>query len=202
MDKETQLLHEHESLRSEIRIADSLNYQIIGIVVGAVALLLTTAFKEANPTIRLFVFLCTYVVTIPAYRLLQGNRRRTWRISTYIQVFIEPQLEQVKWESRLQKQGQQEASKSVRQRFSSLAGRNEWLIISVFNALAGVAAIFNGLLLIEITPPVRLGGAFIIAILNVWLAVSTSGQEKDLRRGEKIEKGHLDSWLKIKAAEE
>ena len=45
MDKENQLLHEYESLRSEIRTADSLNYQIIGIVVGAVAVLLTTGFK-------------------------------------------------------------------------------------------------------------------------------------------------------------
>ena len=84
MDKDTQLWNEYESLRDEIRSADSLNYQITGIVVAAVATLLTTGFTQADATIRLFVFLCAYIVTIPGYRLLQGNRRRTWRISTYL----------------------------------------------------------------------------------------------------------------------
>lgn len=201
MDIETQLLREYESLRSEIRNADTLNYQIIGIVVGAVALLLSTGFKEANPSTRLSIFLCIYVVTIPALRLLQGNRRRTWRISTYLQVFVESRLELIKWECRLRKQGLQPADKGTRHFFSSLAGRNEWLIIGMTNSIAALASIFNGLLQINMELPYKYGGIAIIGILHLWHVLSTSHQEKTLRRGGKVEQGYFDSWIKIRDAE-
>jgi hypothetical protein len=197
MDKDTQLWHEYESLRSEIRNADTLNYQIIGIVVGAVALLLTTGFREPDPISRLFIFLCVFVVTIPAYRLLQGNRRRTWRISTYIQVFIESQLESIQWESRLQKQVKF-ADKGTRQFFSSKAGMNEWFIISVINTLASLLAVISGLLQIKTELLIHLGGIAIIGIVNLWICIVTSRQEKSLRRDGKIEQGYLQSWLAIR----
>jgi len=202
IDKETQLWREYESLRSEIRGADSLNYQIMGIVVGAVAALLTTGFKEAEPIIRLLVFLCVYVVTIPGYRLLQGNRRRTWRISTYIRTFLEPQLEFAKWETRLDSQRRRAGEDSTRQYFSSLVGTNEWFIISVMNILAALAAVFSGLLQINTDLSVKAGGVVGIAILNLWLLLVTSRQEKDLRPLGRVEQGFLKSWIEIREAEQ
>lgn len=96
MDKQTQIWNEHQHLQDEIRAADSLNYQILGIVVGAVAAILTAGFSKVDSGLRFFIFLCVYVVTIPGYRLLQGNRRRIWRINTYIRTFIEPEFEYIK----------------------------------------------------------------------------------------------------------
>jgi len=71
MDKQSQLWNEYQHLRDETRGADSLNYQIMGIVVGAVAAILTTGVSQEEPVARLLVLLGCYVVTIPSYRLLQ-----------------------------------------------------------------------------------------------------------------------------------
>jgi hypothetical protein len=48
MESQTQLWNQYQNLREEIRGADSLNYQIMGIVVGAAAALLTTAIREGD----------------------------------------------------------------------------------------------------------------------------------------------------------
>ena len=48
MESQAQLWNQYQNLREEIRGADSLNYQIMGIIVGAVAALLTTAIKEGD----------------------------------------------------------------------------------------------------------------------------------------------------------
>jgi hypothetical protein len=207
MDKEAQLLKEYQNLRDEIRGADSLNYQILGIVVGAVAAILTTGFSQSDPSVRFLIFLCVYVVTIPGYRLLQGNRRRTWRISTYMRIFLEPELEFTKWETRLDNQRKKASTETTRQFFSSLVGTNEWFIISMMNLIAGLTSLFYGLLQMNITIfniPIeyeRISGAVLIIILNVWLLISTSKQEKELRRLGKVEQSYLNSWVELKKSE-
>ncbi len=202
MDKDTQLWQEYEFLHNEVLGADSLNFQVMGIIVGAVAALLTAGFKETDPTSRLFVFLCVYVVTIPGYRLLQGNRRRIWRISTYIRVFLEPQLEFIKWRTRLDRQRRQAKGENAKQGLSSLVGTNEWFIISMMNILAAIAAVFGGLLQIGISDLIRVGGAVIITAFNLWLLYSTSHQEKDLRRMGRIESDYYKSWTDIRDEEQ
>lgn len=75
MDKETLLWNQYNVLRDEIRGADSLNYQIMEVVVGACAAILVAGFNQANPLLRCFISLCIFVVTYPGYQLLYSNRR-------------------------------------------------------------------------------------------------------------------------------
>lgn len=196
MDKQTQILNSYDRLRDEILQADSLNYQTLGIVSGAVAAILTIGFTQPDPVVRTFIFLGVYVVTIPGYRLLQGNRRRTWRITTYIRAFLEPELEQVKWETRLAIQAKRRARKGG-QLFSSLVTTNEWLIMLMFNLVAGIAAAILGLLQMNIEFTGKAIGITVIIIWNLYLAITTLLQEKNLRRGGKIEENYYQSWLEI-----
>lgn len=200
MEKENQIWDEYHSLREEIRVADSLNCQIMGIIIGAVALILTTGVAQAKPSARVIAFLCTYVVTYPGYRLLQGNRRRVWRISTYMRTFLEPNLGFVKWETRLNKQREISTQPRREHDFSTLISQNEWFIITLLNIVAGAAAIIyipklEYGLMEKILPSLAIVG------LNLYLWIETSRQEKKLRRLGDIEKEFIKSWEFIKSRE-
>jgi len=203
MDKEAQVWNEYQSLRSEVTHADSLNYQTISIVVGAAGVILTAGLNQSDPIPRSLIFLCVYIVTIPGYRLLQGNRRRIWRISTYIRTFLEPNLEFVKWETRLDSSRKKPTSENVRQGLSSLIGMNEWFIVTMINLIAGAATTFSLMGLSSDNPISRWRIIFIagVILINVWLIFITARQEKDLRRLGKVEQGFLNSWSELRDKE-
>src|SRR6478736_3333078 len=94
---------EYNSLRAEIQAADSLNYQIKFITIGAVGAILSTASTQPIVT-ALFMCVLAYVVIFLSYGLLCGNRRRIWRMATYLEVFLEPELGGDGWEIRVQAQ--------------------------------------------------------------------------------------------------
>lgn len=193
MEKENQIWNEYHSLREEIRVADSLNCQIMGIIIGAVALILTTGVGQAKPSARVMAFLCSYVVTYPGYRLLQGNRRRIWRISTYMRTFLEPNLGFVKWETRLSKQREISTQPRRAQEFSTLISQNEWFIITLLNIVAGTAAIIY-IWKLEYGLTVKIASSLAIVGLNWYLWIKTSRQEKALRRLGDIDKEFIKSW--------
>ena len=201
MDKSAQLWNEYESLRDELKSADSLNYQIVGLLVGAVAAILTAGFTQTNPMARLAIFLCVYVVSVPGYRMLQGNRRRIWRITTYMQVFLEPQLEFINWATRVDKQRRKARDRSERRFLSSLVSMNEWLIVSAVNSLAALAAICSGLLVINSTALVRVAGIVAVVVWYAFLLITTARQEKDLRRLGRVEQAYLQYWTEIRDEE-
>ena len=193
MEKESQIWNEYHSLREEIRVADSLNCQIMGIIIGAVALILTTGVGQTKPSARVMAFLCSYVVTYPGYRLLQGNRRRIWRISTYIRTFLEPNLGFVKWETRLSKQREISTEPRRAQEFSTLISQSEWFIITLLNIVAGTAAIIY-IWKLEYGLKAKIVSGLAIVGLNWYLWIKTSRQEKALRRLGDIEKEFIKSW--------
>jgi uncharacterized damage-inducible protein DinB len=201
VEEDIQLWNQYQSLREEIRGADSLNYQIMAIVAGAVAALLTTGVKEADSLTRVCIFLCVYVVTIPGYRLLQGNRLRIWRISTYLRTFVEPKLDFVKWETRLDIQRRQKADGGKRGGFSTLASANEWTIISSVNTLAALGAILSLQQKVDMAPNVKIGGIAAIVVAHLVIVVWTSLQERKLRRLGDVEQNFLESWRKIRGIE-
>ncbi|MFN5854382.1 MAG: hypothetical protein ACK456_00545 [Pseudanabaenaceae cyanobacterium] len=194
MDKQTQLWNEYQSLRSEMTQADTLNYQTMGGLIAVSGGILTAGFNQVNPSLKLFVFLCVYSVTIPGYRLLQGNRRRIWRISTYIRTFLEPNFEFIQWETRLEKSRRLKTT-SQRQSLSSLVGTNEWFIITLLDMIAGLGAIIA---LIQIYSASQnqwcIVGIVAIVLLNILWLFNTLNQEAKLRRLGTVEQNFLDSW--------
>jgi hypothetical protein len=199
MEKELQSWNEYHGLREEIRIADSLNYQIMGILIGAVSLILTTGVAQSKPSASIAAFLCSYVVTYPGYRLLQGNRRRIWRISTYMRIFLEPKLDSVKWETRLSKQSKILLPPRT-QRPSSLISQNEWFIITLLNIVAGLAAI-TYILKTGYNPAGKSVSALGIVFVNLFLWHKTSAEEKALRRDGDIENKFTELWELVLAKE-
>jgi len=218
-NKEDQLLKEYAMLREEIKSADTLKYQIMGIAVGAVGAILVASFNQSNLLVRSLVALCAYVVTIPAYEMLVGNARRTWRISTYMRVFLEADdaLSYIRWETRLSDQRAQAKAKAKNNKaersFSSLIGRNELLLISSLNAIAAVIA-FCSLALYAweyrkawivsgqaYVPRELYFSYLLLAILFVsaiFLHIHNYQQEQNVRRGGQVENIFYKSWLEIK----
>ena len=215
MERTIQLWNQYQNLREEIRGADALNYQIMGIVVGAAAALLTAALKEDNPLARSLIFMCVYVVTFPGYRLLWGNRLRIWRISTYLRVFIEPELDCVQWETRLTKQrSDPDLNPVARDGFSTFASVNEWAVISLLNILSALGAILSLLSDPHTALPVKVGGIAAIVVISSFMVFWTRLQEKSLRREgneeregneakaeRNVEKRFFASWKRLKDKE-
>jgi hypothetical protein len=205
MDKETQLWNEYQNLRCEILQANNLNYQILAGVIAVTGAILVAGFNNYNSPQQFFIFLCIYAVTFPVYRLLCGNHRRIWRISTYICVFLEPEFDFINWETRLDK-ARQLANLNPNTLSSNLL-RNEFLVIFLLNSVAGISAII-ALLSSQADQLVQLVSVLFIIVLNVFLTSYMFLEEKKLRRvgDEKQQSGNLGkvrrdfmkSWEKVK----
>jgi hypothetical protein len=199
MDEHTQLWNEYESLRNEIKDADSLNYQVLGIMVAAVAVLITTGIKTNGCWLEsLLIILCVYVVTIPAYAIMKGNRRRIWRISTYLRVFIEPNLF-AKWETRLDIQRDKEKNDKKKQTaLSSLVSFNEYRIVILMNWSAALFAIIETMIRESMNHQVYYGIPILVILFNLIFTIWAYIEEKKLKRLGKVEKNFIKSWESVK----
>jgi hypothetical protein len=197
MDKQTQLWNEYQNLRSEMAQADTLNYQTMGGVVAVSGGILTAGFNQVDPSLKVFIFLCIYSITVPGYRLLQGNRRRIWRISSYIRTFLEPNFEFIQWETRLDKS--RRLKPTSRQDLSSLVGTNEWFIITLLDVIAGLGAV-TALIQLYGTSQNQwcIAGIVAIVLSNIFWFFNTLKQETKLRRLGSVEQSFLDSWESLK----
>ena len=101
MEPEQLLWNQYQQLTDEIKSADTLNYQALGIVIAASVAIVNAAFTRSSPEERFILLLTVFAVTIPGGFLLQVARRRIWRITTYLEIFIEPSLRPIKWQTRL-----------------------------------------------------------------------------------------------------
>jgi len=127
MDEKNELWNQYQTLRDEIKGSDTLNFQIIGVIIAAVVAIIIEGFKQTNLVTKTLTFICVYLVTIPGFQILLGNRRGIWRISTYLRVFIEPKLDHVKWETRLSKFSRGDILDISKGLKSSKMAFNEWL---------------------------------------------------------------------------
>lgn len=200
MDELTQLNNEYQRLRDEIMQADSRNYQMLGVIIAAAAALLAAAFSRGGEKPSLIALL-VYAVTIPGYRMLYVNRKRIWRISTYMRVFLESRLQYTQWETRLSEQ-REKASPDRRNDFSTFALKTEWLTVSLINFVAALCAAWA---MLDYEGVARL----ILPILglptlicgNVCLWKWTHDSKVELERLGKVEKGFLESWEALKKSQ-
>lgn len=200
--KERQLWNEYQMLREEIKSADALNYQILGVVVAASVAILTAGFKEAQLLTRLCIFVSVYAVTFSAYRLLCGNRVRIWRISTYMRKFLEPELKYLNWETRVSVQREKVVEQRAKDTLSSLIGKNEWVIIFLLNSSALISAVISYFTSHKAdSTPVEIGILVIMLLLFGWLVFYTSAQGKSLKRGGVTEQNFQRYWFEVEKDE-
>jgi hypothetical protein len=203
MDDGTQCWNQYNILRDEIKLADTQNYQILGVAIAASAAILNAGLDQTDSLIRYLVLLTVFVITAPAYQLLRGNRMRIWRISTYMRVFLEPKLPNIRWEMRLSRLAHPIPSRDKRGLirrifFTTRIITNEWLIISLLNFIAGVAAILVTLIQFQTDWVIKSLAISLVCVVTAFLLIVTSIQERELRRGGIVERENLRKWRLLK----
>jgi len=132
--------NQYQHLTEEIRTAEILNYQVFGFTIAAMAATVAAAFARETADDRCWLLLLASVVTAPGAFLLYDNRARIWRITTYMRVFMEPQLPGVNWQGHLAK------SENINPKDqSSSAIRSEFLILGFASVLIAVLALATAL---------------------------------------------------------
>lgn len=194
MDDSSGSMKLYDLLTQEIQTAENQTYQIVSVGIGAVAAILAAGFNQSNHVLRFFMFLTAYLIIIPMIRLLKGNRSRIWRIATYMQVFLEPELSDVKWQTHLALQ--RESGKST------FIPGSQMLVVQLGTVVVGIATLVNLFLIWHwrLLPFVS-GSAFVLgAVLIVVTAALVryeSHTEIETRRGGAIEQDWLQSWREL-----
>jgi hypothetical protein len=196
---------EYNSLRAEIQAADSLNYQITFLTIGAVGAILSAASTQPIVT-ALFMCVLAYVVIFLSYGLLCGNRRRIWRIATYLEVFLEPELGGDGWEIRVQAQRAQAERKATDFKPTSSVIVNESLNAMAMVAVAGFAAIvFTAKARWSTDPPppgIWVLVLLVVLIVSVALWWHVSGHERRLSRVGDVPGRYRLLWKDVKESRE
>lgn len=208
MVNQDRLMQLFTHLRTDIASVDSRNNQFLTLIVTATGIILTIGFNQGNPE-RPWIFLCVYVFLIPAYNILYGNRRHVWRISTYLRVFVEPNLAEVKWETRLDQL--RKITKEIKYpKLSSGISFNEYRLVSGLSLIIFLALLVNYILIVPYNKiylwdyrniysllPVIIG-----FILFLWFYFKGNKITNDLQRNGLVEQLFYESWLRIKTQEE
>lgn len=133
-----EVLHQHyESLRNEIHIASSENLRLMMWMAGICgAVMYFCITKQFYPGL-VIVFVISWV----GLRVCNGNRKRIWRIASYLEIFLEPRLEKhgVCWETHLHSLTNPGASGPG---YSSGIVRTEFWWFNILNLLALGAMLF------------------------------------------------------------
>ena len=219
MENKTQLWNLHKQLKDEITLSDTRNNQIKVLLITASGAIFGLGLKQ-DYLERPLILLGVYLIVIPLNRILTGNRKDIWRISTYLRTFIEPKLDEVKWETRLYEQGNK-AMPNERGIFLNEANSNEFDLVKNISLLT-LGFIFINLLVligiyynIDIFPDKELKDeksillnisisaiAFVIGTIIHLTRIRKMGKEsKGLERLGTYEEYYLKSWEKIKEEE-
>ena len=188
MADEKQLLWNHyQQLSDEIKSADTLNYQIIGVVVAASVALLNAAFGRSSLEDRCWILFSVYAVTIPGRFLLQVARTRIWRVASYLEIFVEPRLNVVRWQQRLNRR-----TKLTPLRTNII--RTEFSLLSGLDIVAGALVIASASGIAEPTREYFTGGAIVFMAHAVFRACTA--QARFDRLGQ-IHRENREIWAKM-----
>ena len=137
---------EYSHLRQEILHNGTLNSQTLAATLAIVGVLMGLAFSErvSNDAIRgVMFFLAAIIILINTLQILD-RERATYVIASYIRVFIESKLSDLRWESRL-KEFREESKKLGYGDFIT----SQIIINTIFvivNTILGNIYLYNGLM--------------------------------------------------------
>ena len=168
-----ELRFEYEQLRHEILHNDILNMQILAATLLLVSTLMSIAFSEAIKVFTVKGGLFLLVEAIAFIGLSQSINREsgTFTTATYLRIFIENRIENLKWETRL-------AKFRRLSKFQNLLGaldyqRRTYTFIALINFALGFAYIWLDYQ--DISSPYQSvdGVLLIISILSIVLFLET-----------------------------
>ena len=100
------LIEEYNSLRSEVLKQQEVRYVVLGFTVTAVGVLLAQAIKQdivlaKGPNIMALSMMgYAFVIIISAALVASHHTQNIDRLAGYIREFIEPEIPEIKWETR------------------------------------------------------------------------------------------------------
>lgn len=160
-----ELLLEHDQLRKEILHNEVLNTQILTATLIVVSALMGFAFSETIPdlTVKGILFFIAEIVALIGILQSTDRGRITFMIASYLRTFTEPQLRQLKWETRLMDFRQH----SPRQGYGEFIANNLWIymLIAIANFGLGGWHILQGF-------QGSIGLYGIIVFLVLWLLIT------------------------------
>jgi hypothetical protein len=186
------LIAEYQSLRDEILRAETLAARVPPFLLGASAATLSAVPNIESSGWWVSLSAVAFFIAWFANRLIQAQRKRVWRISTYIRVFIEPRLDLIGWETRLSKTKGDMTSKSV---------TNELIFCALIAGVAlslGIAGIVQTKQSADVKG-IAIAGA--IAITSI-LFGNLIFQSRKLTRTGSIEADFLEKWQEIAREEQ
>jgi hypothetical protein len=193
VDERQQLLCSHyQQLSEEIAAADTRNYQLIGVVIAAVVALLAAAFGKP-PEDQCWILMSVYAVTIPGRFLFEAGRARIWRVASYLEIFVEPELQLVKWQERLNK-------RSNFQNLRTNVIRTEGWLISGLDVVAGLLVIATALGIKNQRTSIAFVAGAIVFMLHSLIQGSLTHGRFD-RKGT-VHRANQESWRALKKLED
>lgn len=96
MKETSNIYNEYNSIKTEIQNKIELHNNLITFTITTVVAVLAFAFSQSNP----FLFLLPFCIIIPMSLRIAYYRLALSKLSAYLIVFIEPELNSCKWETR------------------------------------------------------------------------------------------------------
>jgi hypothetical protein len=190
-DKQQVLWGHYQQLSEQIAAADTFNYQLIGVVIAAVVALFAAAFGKSFED-RCWILMSVYAVTIPGRFLFEAGRTRVWRVPTYLEVFVEPELQIVKWQERLNKRGNF-------QRLRTNVIRTEGSLISGLDIVAGLLVIATAIGIQNREISISFVAGAIVCMLHSLIRGALT--HRRFERGGTVHRANRESWRALKELE-
>jgi hypothetical protein len=148
------LLFEYDQLRKEILHNDTLTIQILGGIALLAGILMSAAFRNEVPNLWVKGFLFFLVQLIACIGVWQtvDRGRSTYVIASYLRIFVEPQVKDPQWETRLHEFRKRSVKIDTLQKYGDFINYQmlTYLFLIIINFLLGVAHAINELPLLAI----------------------------------------------------
>jgi hypothetical protein len=189
----TVLISHYNILHTEINKAGDANhvllYWMAGLVGGVIA------FGLSNPG-NIWIFVVGFIITTFGHSVIVINRRCIWRIASYISVFVEPYLDYIKWEQRLN----DSEKKGNKADLTSWIIDHEFMYVNVLNLILCISFLINlyyqpqyCCFAVMLPVSILLFSSFFIYSLVM---------NRLLQRNNSIHNKYLNHWKKLKEQEE
>ncbi|HYX71760.1 MAG TPA: hypothetical protein VE732_03245 [Nitrososphaera sp.] len=210
-EKQRELLFEYDQLRREILGNFSLGVQILGATVTFVAVIMTLGFSGAvkSHLAKAALFFVGETITFIGMLQTLSLAHSTFRIASYLRVFTEVELDDVKWETRLhefrrvENQPYKEVTGSVRYTYAFMVTVN-FVLGSAFALLDAVPGFgFRGFT--NLHELVLIGfnnshstGVFIVSALALTVYLLVKAWKQYGRFVIQYDDTYMSTWINIK----
>lgn len=183
MENKDDLITEYKALREEIKTNSQLTAQVFTIAMTASAALIGYGLQASYWPI----FLSPFAILIPSLYFISSQLESTTRIAAYMQIYIEPKLEGLNWETEFLNLRKNKLLPARRKYRFSISG--------LYGAVGFVCLLLSWLFL----KPYSIKNIAIISVASIILIILMANAILIIQRAFKIEfcLEYNESWRKL-----